>query len=74
MMYGPSALKAFATFAGVLLPALLIFLAVSLLARIVRGRSPGRPEELAQRVRELEAEVTALRQQLDEIAARAPKG
>jgi hypothetical protein len=73
-MYGPSALKAFATFAGFLLPALLIFLAVSLLARIVRGQSAGRPEDLARRVRELEAEVAALRRQLDEVGARAPKG
>jgi hypothetical protein len=72
-MYGPSALKALATFAGVLLPALLIFLAVSLLARVVRGQSSGRPEDLARRVRELEAEVAALRRQLDEVTARPAK-
>jgi hypothetical protein len=72
-MYGSSALKAFVTFAGFLLPALLIFLAVSLLARVVRGRSAGRPEELARRVRDLEAEVVNLRRRLEEVTARSGK-
>ncbi len=72
-MYGASALKALVTFAGFLLPALLIFLAVTLLARILRRREQGDAADVLRRLSSLEAEVADLRRRLEGSTARREK-
>jgi len=69
-MYAAGALRAILTFIGFLLPALLIFLAVTLLARMLRGRERKQAGETGRRIAELEAEIRSLRRRLDALSAK----
>ena len=69
-MYAAGALRVLLTFLGFLLPVLVLFFVVTLIARMLRGRERKEAGKTQRRVQELEDEVRRLRLRIDARSAR----
>ncbi len=72
-MYAAGALRVLLTFLGFLLPVVLLFFVVTLIARMLRGRERKEVAKTQQRIQELEDEVRRLRLRIDARSARDPE-
>ncbi len=69
-MYAAGALRVLLTFLGFLLPVVVLFFVVTLIARMLRGRERKEAGKTQQRIQELEDEVRRLRLRIDARSAR----
>ncbi len=68
-MYAAGAMRVLLTLLGFLLPVVLLFFVVTLIARMLRGRERAEAGKTQQRIEELENEVRRLRLRIDARSA-----